>query len=109
MAAAMLRRRSSPIDRITDAVSDTVDDIGGHLLGAVGGVLARAGGRGIVKGTLYRMATKVAVDWLKDAASNALSGEKCEEQAPVPPSRGRDGGAQSRAGSLQADIGPGTR
>lgn len=109
MAAAMLRRRSSPIDRITDAVADTADDIGGHLLSAVGGVLARAGGRGLVKGTLYGIATKMAVDWLKGAASNPLSGDDYKKQAPPPHSESGTRARNPEPSPIQADIEPGTR
>ncbi len=88
LVSTLIRRRSSPLDRVTDAITDMVDEIGDHVgsavRGAVGGAITRAGGRGLVKATLYGVATKMAVDWLKSAASNALSGEDYETDAPAP-------------------------
>jgi ElaB/YqjD/DUF883 family membrane-anchored ribosome-binding protein len=88
IAGVMLRRRSSPLDRVTEAITDMVDEVGDHvrgaLQGAISGAVTRVGGRSLLKGTLYGMATKMAVDWLKGAASNALSGQDYETQTAPP-------------------------
>ncbi len=81
VVSTVVRRRSTPLDRISDALTDTIEELGGHVRHAVGGALMKAGGRGLVKGTLYGMATKMAVDWLKGAASNALSADNYDEPA----------------------------
>jgi ElaB/YqjD/DUF883 family membrane-anchored ribosome-binding protein len=88
LVGMMLRRRSSPLDRVTDAITDMVDQVGDHVRGAVGGAITRVGSRSLVKGTLYGMATKMAVDWLKSAASNALSGTEYESRTPPPHAAG---------------------
>ncbi len=86
VASQLMRRRASPLDRISYAVKDTVEELGDQVRHALGGALVRASGRGLVKGTLYGMATKIAVDWLKGAASNALSSGNHDESARPTPS-----------------------
>ncbi len=75
LTSRMMRRKRSPIDRIGDVLVDTVEDIGGNVRNAIGGVITKVGGRSLVKGTLYGMATKLAIDWLKNTATNALRGD----------------------------------
>jgi hypothetical protein len=72
MAGYMMRRKRSPFERVVDAITDSIEDAGDQVRSAIGSALTRAGGRGLVKGTVYGVAGRLAMNWLKRSASQAF-------------------------------------
>lgn len=71
----MRRRKRNPFERVVDAITDSIEDAGDQVRSAIGSALTRAGGRGLVKGTLYGVAGRLAMNWLKRSASQAFQGD----------------------------------
>lgn len=74
-ASFLVRRKRNPVDRIVDAVTDSIEDAGDQLRSAVQGFVTRVGGRSVVKGTLYGLAGRLALSWLKNTALHAFQGD----------------------------------
>ena len=69
LASGMFRTRTTPREQIMRSIADEVRD-------SIGGLHARATGHSLITVTLLGIATKVASNWIKNAASTAAaSGE----------------------------------
>ncbi|MGB3222939.1 MAG: hypothetical protein WBB23_09070 [Desulforhopalus sp.] len=78
LAAGMFIKKRTPIDRILDSIADEVRH-------SAGGMVARTARPGIIKVTLLGIASKAAVNWLRDA-TNAESSKERKEQPGAGPS-----------------------
>lgn len=65
LSAGFIKRRRSPMEQIMGAVTETIRD-------SLSGAISRAGGQGLVKLTLYGIATKVAVNFLRSTIADAI-------------------------------------
>jgi len=66
LASRALIPRTTSMERIMDSIAEKVRD-------SLGGLLAVAAGPGLIKATLLGIATKAAVNWLKQATSTAVA------------------------------------
>jgi len=68
LASRMFLTRTTPMERIMRPIAEEVRD-------SLGGLLAGAGGSGLIKMTLMGIATKAAASWIKSATSTAVASD----------------------------------
>ncbi|SJZ90553.1 hypothetical protein, partial [Desulfococcus multivorans] len=67
LASRVLKRRTTPMERIMGAIA-------GEVQNSLGGLVAGAAGPGLIKVTLLGIATKAAAGWIRNAASTEAAG-----------------------------------
>lgn len=80
LSAGFFKRRRSPMEQIMGAVTETIRD-------SLSGAISRAGGQGLIKLTLYGIATKVAVNFLKSTITDAIDGHGSGDHTNAGPGR----------------------
>ena len=71
VVATLLRRKSSPMDRVVDALVDRVEELGDGLRKSVGRVIMKTAAPGLLRGTLYGLAGKALIQYLQNRVAPA--------------------------------------
>ena len=71
VVAGIFRRKSSPMDRLLDAVSDRAERLGEHFLKSATRLIVKTAAPGLFRGTLYGIAGKALMQYLQNRAAHA--------------------------------------
>jgi ElaB/YqjD/DUF883 family membrane-anchored ribosome-binding protein len=72
----LFRRRQSPLDRVRNAVVDTVEDVTDTVRHSVERLFWKTAAPGVLKGAVYSFATKTAMDLVRRKAADMVSNER---------------------------------
>jgi hypothetical protein len=73
LASGLLRKRTTPTERLVRIIADQVGD-------SLGSLHAKAAGPGLIQATLLAIAVKTAVGWLQNADSTAAPVDDAGQQ-----------------------------
>lgn len=71
IVGSLLRRRTTPSERIVDAIADKVGELGEDLRESARKVFLRTAAPGLFKGTVYGIAGKALMQYLQSRAAHA--------------------------------------